>query len=65
MTVNTDGIITECDASIEHQQTIYNYGNVLKDSIENVAIERGQILKYSKWKRECKKALKNYLTYNE
>lgn len=64
MTVNTDGIITECDASIEHQQTIYNYGNVLNDSIEDVAIERGKILKYSKWTRECKKSVKNYLTYN-
>ena len=28
ITINVDGIVTECDASLEHQRTIYNYGNI-------------------------------------
>lgn len=32
--VNTNGTITECDASYEDQENKYNYGNVLTDSIE-------------------------------
>lgn len=31
VTINTEGIITECDASNEHQKTLYNYDNVLND----------------------------------
>lgn len=42
--VNVDGVITECDASIMHQNTIYNYGNVLSDSIEEVTLKRGNIV---------------------
>ena len=32
--VNTEGIVTDCDASNLHQRTIYNYGNVLDNTIE-------------------------------
>lgn len=37
--VNAKGIITEIDASYINQETIYNYGNVLNESIES-AIKR-------------------------
>ena len=64
VTVNTDGIITECDASLEHMQTKYNYGNVLDESIEDVMKRKSKIRKpdtcYKHWCSETKK----YETYN-
>lgn len=48
--VNVDGVITECDASTLNQNTIYNYGNVLCDSIEDVSLGRGVLVrKPRKW----------------
>lgn len=64
MTVNTEGIITEDNASFNHQSTIYNYGNVFDNSFEEVAIERGKILKPKKYEREKEKIIKRYTTYN-
>lgn len=64
VTINTDGIITECDASLEHMQTKYNYGNVLDDSIEEVMKIKSKIRKpdtcYKHWCEETEK----YETYN-
>ncbi len=60
VTVNPDGIITECDASIEHQQTLYNYGNVFDDTFEEVALKRGRIMKPRQWYRETGKIIKRY-----
>lgn len=60
VTVNPDGIITECDASIEHQQTLYNYGNVFNDTFEEVALKRGRILKPRKWYKETARIMKEY-----
>lgn len=66
VTINTNGIITECDSSNEHQKTIYNYGNVLSDSIEEVCIKNGaKILKPKKFERVACKSLKKYWTYNK
>lgn len=38
--INPKGTITDCDASIIHQETIYNYGNVLTDTIEESCLRR-------------------------
>ena len=64
MAVNPEGIITEENASIEHQQTLYNYGNVLTDTFEEVALKRGKIVKPKKWEKETSKIIKKYITYN-
>lgn len=59
--VNVDGTITECDSSILHQNTIYNYGNVLSDSIEDVMLNRGNvILKPRKWFRATMNEINKY-----
>lgn len=66
VTVNVDGILTECDASLEHQESLYNYGNVLTDSILEVFQNRGaEVLSPRKWNRKMKKLLKVYETYEE
>ena len=64
--INPNGIVTECNASIEHQETIYNYGNVLTESIEDIYIRNGApILKPKQFEREASKILKKYLTYDK
>ena len=63
--INVNGTITECDASIKHQETIYNYGNILTDSIEEVFIKRhAKILTPQKWNKATIKAINKYQTYN-
>lgn len=64
MSVNTDGIITEENASIEHQETLYKYGNVFDDSFEEVALKRGRIIKPRQWNKETSKIIKKYVSYN-
>ena len=64
LTVNTDEIVTECDASLEHMQTKYNYGNVLNESIEVISLRKSKVLKPdSCYKHWCKEA-NRYETYN-
>ena len=66
VTINTDGIVTECDASYDNQRTIYNYGNVLEDSIENIVLNNGaEIVPNKKFHKITYKELKRYQTYNE
>lgn len=65
ITVNTDGLITECDASFINQEILYNYGNVFDNSIEEIALERGKILRPKKWYKECGKIALEHKTYNE
>lgn len=65
MAVNTGGIITEENSSIEHQETLYNYGNVFDDSFEEIALKRGRIIKPRQWNRETSKIIKKYVTYNK
>lgn len=63
--INVNGTITECDASIKHQETIYNYGNILTNSIEEVFIKRNaKILTPQKWNKATIKAINKYQTYN-
>lgn len=66
VTVNVDGIVTECDASIENQRNLYNYGNILTDSIEDIFLKKNTlILRPRKWHKESKKIIENYSGYNE
>ena len=66
ITINVDGIVTECDASLEHQRTIYNYGNIFDDSIENICLNNNPIFERpNKFHRSLNKAVKIYYTYNK
>lgn len=66
VTVNVNGTITECDASLLNQETLYNYGNVLHDSIIDVFLEReSEVLKPKKWFKEAKKLMLKYATYDK
>lgn len=64
VTVSTEGIITECDSSIENMQKKYNYGNVLDAPLEEILLKRSRILKpgvcQKKWEDETNK----YQSYN-
>lgn len=61
ITVNVDGIITECDASNQHQVELYNYGNVLVDSVEDIFLRRkALILKPRKWNRTINREIIKY-----
>lgn len=64
VTVNCDGIITDCNASIEHQKTIYNFGNVLNDSIYEICMQNGEVVKPYKFVRKIIKQEKEYESYN-
>lgn len=63
ITVNCDGTITDCNASIEHQNTIYNFGNVLNDSIYDVCMSMGTVVKPRKYNKAISKQLHEYNTY--
>jgi len=64
--VNPDGIVTDCDASIEHQQTIYNYGNVLEESIEDIMLKKQAIIvQPHEVHRKMIKEIIRYNTYME
>lgn len=65
VTINTEGLITECDASLEHQESIYNYGNVLNDSIEDVMLQRGDVVTPKKWLKLTNQEIKTFNTYQE
>ena len=66
VTVNVDGIVTECDASNVNQRSIYNYGNILDDSIENIVLSNGAlVVPYKKYEKITYKTLKKYWSYNE
>ncbi len=62
--INTEGIITEENSSLEHQQNLYNYGNVLSNSIEEISLNRGKVLKPNQWNKETKRIIKKHTTYN-
>ena len=66
ITVNVDGIVTECDASLKHQRTIYNYGNVFNDSIENICLNNNPIFeKPNKMHKVLNKTMNKYWSYNK
>ena len=65
VTVNADGVLTECDASFYHQATIYNYGNVLDNTIHDIVKPQALLLKPKKWYKETCKRIKYQKTYND
>lgn len=38
--ISTGGLITDSNASFEHMETIYNYGSVFENSIEDICLSR-------------------------
>ena len=65
VTINTDGIVTETDSSIENQETIYNYGSIFDDTLENIVLKRAKVLKPKKWYKACCKESDYYSKYNK
>ncbi len=65
ITVNPEGIITEANASIESQNTIYNYGNILTESLEEIVQRQGILTKPINWYSDCKKAIKESKRYRK
>lgn len=64
VSINTHGIITECDASEINQETIYNYGNIKEISLEESALNSGaKILKPKRFFKACEKEWNRYCTY--
>lgn len=62
ITITPDGIVTECDASIVHQLTEYNYGNVLVDSLENIFLRRkASLVKPKRMYKVLNRGIKRYL----
>lgn len=65
ISVNVDGIVTECDASFDDQRTIYHYGNILEDDIQDICLKNGaKVVSLKKWNKYCNKELKRYSHYN-
>ena len=58
ISINPQGLVTEINASIIDQNTIYNYGNVLDSSIESIAISKGKLVKPFLYDKKCQKELK-------
>lgn len=65
VTINTEGIITECDASIINQYNKYNYGNVLNDSIEEVMLNKYDIVSLRDWSYLIDEEISKHLTYQK
>lgn len=62
ITISPDGIVTECDASIQHQLNEYNYGSVLDNSIEEIFLNRNiSIVKPKRMYKCVNKEVKRYL----
>ncbi len=65
VSVNVDGIVTECDASIENQRTIYNYGSVLNEDLGDICRRVGSEVHPLLWYGKTGKIIKKQLTYNK
>lgn len=64
VTINVDGNITESDASFKNQNTIYNYGNVLNESIiECLLRNKIKTVKPDKFERKVNKQIIKYFSY--
>ena len=64
VTINVDGTITESDASYNNQNTIYNYGNVLNNSIiECLFNNKMKVVKPNKFENKANKQITKYYTY--
>jgi organic radical activating enzyme len=65
ISINADGIVTECDASHEHQRTLYNYGNVLEEDLETIIKRVGEEVSPRTWYRKTGKIMKKQANYNK
>ncbi len=66
VTINTEGIVTEADGSYFNQKALYNYGNVLDRTLEDICLNRNPlIVPPKKYFKECVKAQKKYQTYRK
>ena len=63
--INTNGIYTECDASIKSQEDVFNYGNVLDTSIEEFAKTYGKVVRPFMWNIKTNLETKKYQSYNK
>lgn len=63
--INPDGIVTECDASLEHQRTLYNYGNILEEDLELIIKRVGEEVSPRTWYRKTGKIIKKQINYNK
>ena len=57
-------MVTECDASIKHQRTLYNYGNILDENLESIITRIGEEVSPRTWYRQTGKIMKKQTTYN-
>ena len=51
-------MVTECDASIKHQRTLYNYGNILDENLESIITRIGEEVSPRTWYRQTDKKIK-------
>lgn len=65
VTINTAGIVTEADSSLENQKSIYNYGNIFEDSLEEIVLRKAKILEPKKWYKACCNESIKYKKYNK
>ena len=65
VTINTDGIVTECDASLEHQRTLYNYGNILEEDLETIIKRVGEEVSPLTWYHKTGKIMRKQVNYNK
>lgn len=49
VTINPKGLITKANATIEEQETLYNYGDINNNSIEEIVLKNSKILKPIEW----------------
>lgn len=65
ISVNVDGMVTECDASFVDQRVIYHYGNILEDDIQDICLRNdAEVVSPKKWNKYCSKELTRYSHYN-
>ena len=62
--INPQGIVTEADGSIINQKNIYNYGNVLNESLEDIVKRNGKVLSLKKMNKESKRLMKEFINNN-
>lgn len=61
--INPDGIVTDCNGSIKNQETIYNYGNILEEDLEDIILRHGEVVEPREFNKRLKKVLKDYQNY--
>lgn len=63
--VNTDGVVTECDASIENQKLLYNCGSVMNENLADICTRIGTMVHPLLWDGKTAKILCKQWTYEK